>query len=137
LVPREERDRHGSPSSCVNTSEIEVTVLIPAFNEEGALASTVEAIRAATGSVKALEIIVINDGSDDRTGEIARALPVTLIEHETRRGYGASLKDGLRQAKGDLVLIADADGTYHLEAIRRLAAEMAGFDMISGDLPVE
>src|SRR5207237_5412153 len=77
-----------------------------------------------------MEVIVINDGSNDRTGEIARTLPVTLIEHETSRGYGASLKDGLRQAKGEMILIGDADGTYPLEEIPRVAADMTGVDMI-------
>ena len=107
-----------------------VSVLIPAYNEEGALAETIAAIEKHRAAFAEMEIIVINDGSNDRTGEIARTLPVTLIEHETSRGYGASLKDGLRQAKGEMILIADADGTYPLEEIPRLAANMNGFDMI-------
>ena len=107
-----------------------VSVLIPAYNEEGALAETIAAIEKHRAAFAEMEIIVINDGSNDRTGEIARTLPVTLIEHETSRGYGASLKDGLRQAKGEMILIADADGTYPLEEIPRLAANMTGFDMI-------
>src|SRR5438132_11616361 len=111
----------------MNVLQTSVSVLIPACNEEGGLAETVAAIEKHRTIFKEMEIIVIDDGSDDRTGEIARTLPVTLIEHETRRGYGASLKDGLRQAKGDLVLIADADGTYPLEDIPRLAADMDGF----------
>ena len=80
-------------------SEITVSVLIPAYNEEESITGTVEAIRKYAGMVKAMEIIVINDGSRDRTGEIARTLPVTLIEHETNTGYGSGLKDGLRQAQ--------------------------------------
>ena len=107
-----------------------LSVLIPAYNEEGALAETIAAIEKHRAAFAEMEIIVINDGSNDRTGEIARTLPVTLIEHETSRGYGASLKDGLRQAKGEMILIADADGTYPLEEIPRLAANMTGFDMI-------
>ncbi len=79
-----------------------------------------------------MEIIVINDGSSDRTGEVARTLPVTLIEHETNRGYGASLKDGLQRAKGEYILIADADGTYPLADIPRLAADIPTFDMVIG-----
>ena len=79
-----------------------------------------------------MEIIVINDGSRDRTSDIARALPVTLIEHEITRGYGASLKEGLLRAKGDLILISDADGTYPLHDIPRLAAEATSFDMVVG-----
>ena len=113
-------------------SEITVSVLIPAYNEEESITGTVEAIRKYAGMVKALEIIVINDGSRDRTGEIARTLPVTLIEHETNTGYGSGLKDGLRQAQYEFILIADADGTYPLEDIPRLLAEAPNYAMVVG-----
>ena len=113
-------------------SEITVSVLIPAYNEEESITGTVEAIRQYAGMVKALEIIVINDGSRDRTGEIARTLPVTLIEHETNTGYGSGLKDGLRQAQYEFILIADADGTYPLEDIPRLLAEAPNYAMVVG-----
>jgi glycosyltransferase involved in cell wall biosynthesis len=109
-----------------------VSVLIPACNEEECLANTVAAINKHRPLFQKMEIIVINDGSRDRTAEIARTLPVTLVEHATTRGYGASLKDGLRIAKGELILIADADGTYPLEEIPRLAADAEKFDMIVG-----
>jgi glycosyltransferase involved in cell wall biosynthesis len=107
-----------------------VSVLIPACDEEGSLANTVAAIEKHRDLFKEMEIIVINDGSRDRTGEIARTLPVTLVEHENTRGYGASLKDGLRRASGDLIMITDADGTYPLEDVPRLAAETAEFEMV-------
>ena len=92
-------------------SELSVSILIPAFNEEGAIAETVETVRMQAVYLKELEIVVINDGSSDRTGEICRRLPVTLIEHPVNRGYGAALKSGLMRAKFDYILIADADGT--------------------------
>ena len=112
--------------------DIAVSVLIPAFNEEESITATVEAIGKFRSHVRALEIIVINDGSSDRTGEIARGLPVTLIEHETNSGYGSALKDGLRQAQHDYILIADADGTYPLEDIPRLLEDAASFAMVVG-----
>jgi glycosyltransferase involved in cell wall biosynthesis len=116
----------------MNSLPVSVSVLIPACDEEGALADTVAAIQKHRALFKEMEIIVINDGSHDRTGEIARTLPVTLIEHEISRGYGASLKDGLRRASGEFVLIADADGTYPLEDIPRLVADVTEFDMVIG-----
>ena len=119
-----------SPSP--QTTDISVTVLIPAFNEEESITATVEAIGKFRNQVRALEIIVINDGSSDRTGEIVRGLPVTLIEHETNSGYGAALKNGLRQALHDYILIADADGTYPLEDIPRLLEEAANYAMVVG-----
>jgi len=121
-----------SQTSFMSVPQTSVSVLIPACNEEGALANTIAAIEKHRAVFGEMEIIVINDGSSDRTGEVARTLPVTLIEHETNRGYGASLKDGLQRAKGEYILIADADGTYPLADIPRLAADIATFDMVIG-----
>src|ERR1035437_2240600 len=98
-------------------SELSVSILIPAFNEEGAIARTVETIRKQAVYFKELEILVINDGWVDRTRKISRSLPVTLIEHSVNRGYGAALKTGLQRARFEYILIADADGTYPLEDI--------------------
>jgi glycosyltransferase involved in cell wall biosynthesis len=116
----------------VTQLDIGVSVLIPAFNEEESITGTVEAIRKFKEYVRDFEIIVINDGSSDRTGEIARTLPVTLLEHETNCGYGAGLKNGLRNAKHEFILIADADGTYPLEDIPRLLAEAQNYAMVVG-----
>jgi glycosyltransferase involved in cell wall biosynthesis len=123
-----------TPSSIPTSApaNLAITVLIPAFNEEESIAATVEAIRKFEQHVRALELIVINDGSTDRTGEIARTLPVTLVEHEINAGYGAALKSGLRRATHDYILIADADGTYPLEDIPRLLAEAPNFAMVVG-----
>ena len=113
-------------------STLGVSILIPAFNEEGAIGETVKKIGEQRAFFREMEIVVINDGSEDRTGEIARALPVTLLEHESNRGYGAALKTGLQRAKHEIIIIADADGTYPLEDIPKLAADMGEFDMVVG-----
>jgi len=116
----------------MNLSELSVTILIPAYNEERSLEETVAALSRQRAHFKDLEIVVIDDGSGDRTAEIARRLPVTLIEHERNRGYGAALKSGLRAAKHDYILITDADGTYPLEDVPKLAADAPDFDMVVG-----
>jgi len=115
-----------------DTSQLAVSVLVPAFNEEGAIEETVRKIGEQRTAFRELEVVVINDGSSDRTGEIARTLGVTLLEHEVNRGYGAALKTGLQHAKHDFVLIADADGTYPLEDIPKLVGEIREFDMVVG-----
>lgn len=112
--------------------DIGLSVLIPAYNEEESIAGTVEAIRQYASCVRNLEIIVINDGSKDKTGEIARTLPVTLIEHEINTGYGSGLKDGLQAAKYEFIMIADADGTYPLEDTPRLLEDVAQYAMVVG-----
>ncbi len=109
-----------------------ITVLIPAFNEEGALESTIGAILACARVAEDFEVIVIDDGSKDRTAEVAARLPVTLVRHPVNRGYGSSLMSGMRRAKHDWILIADADGTYPLEDIPRLLAEAKVADMVVG-----
>jgi glycosyltransferase involved in cell wall biosynthesis len=116
----------------MDVSQLSVSILIPAYNEEGAIEETVAIISQQRPHFRELEIVVINDGSRDRTGEIARKLDVTLIEHPANCGYGAALKTGLQHARHDLILIADADGTYPLEDIPKLCAEMGGHDMVVG-----
>jgi len=116
----------------MDVSQTSVSVLVPAYNEEGAIAETVEVLSRQRGHFNEMEIVVINDGSKDRTSEIARTLPVTLIEHPYNRGYGAALKTGIASCKFDLIVIADADGTYPLEDIPKLVADMEGYDMTVG-----
>jgi glycosyltransferase involved in cell wall biosynthesis len=95
-----------------------LTVVIPALNEEEAIASTVTRCLSARGEIKdaagldEVEIIVVSDGSTDRTAEIARSFEeVRVIEFEQNRGYGAAIKEGFRQGRGELVGFIDADGT--------------------------
>lgn len=116
----------------MSLSDLSVTILVPAYNEEESLAETIRALEGQKSNFKDLEIVVINDGSSDKTGEIARGLPVTLIEHERNRGYGAALKSGLQAAKHEYILITDADGTYPLEDIPKLAVDARDYDMVVG-----
>ncbi|HEX5175494.1 MAG TPA: glycosyltransferase family 2 protein, partial [Chthoniobacteraceae bacterium] len=116
----------------MTASELSISVLIPAYNEEGALADTVRVIQGLRDHFAEMEIVVINDGSSDKTSDIARTLPVTLLEHERNRGYGAALKSGLQHARHDYIVIADADGTYPLEDLPKLAADASSHDMVVG-----
>jgi len=109
-----------------------LTVLIPAFNEEQSIANTLQTILQAVQFLPAFEVIVIDDGSKDKTRDIAKTLPVIVIENEANLGYGASLKKGLLQARYDWILIADADGTYPLEDIPKLLQDRENYAMIVG-----
>ncbi len=97
---------------------MKLTVVIPALNEQEAIASTIErclAARAriiAESPVSAVEVIVVSDGSTDRTAEIAAGYPeAELIVFEKNRGYGAAIKAGFEAGHGELVGFLDADGT--------------------------
>jgi glycosyltransferase involved in cell wall biosynthesis len=95
-----------------------LTVVIPALNEEEAIGGTITRCLAARGQIKEaagldeVEIIVVSDGSTDRTVEIASGFDeVRVIVFERNRGYGAAIKEGFRQGRGELVSFIDADGT--------------------------
>jgi glycosyltransferase involved in cell wall biosynthesis len=94
-----------------------LTIVIPALNEEGAIASTISRCLTAREEIKLatdldVEIIVVSDGSTDRTVEIASEFEaVDLIVFEENRGYGAAIKEGFARGTGELVGFLDADGT--------------------------
>lgn len=95
-----------------------LSIVIPAYNEEEAIASTVQRCLDArsaicrAGRLEEVEIIVVSDGSHDRTAEIAQSFAdIRVIVFEKNRGYGAAIKEGFAQSKGTLVGFLDADGT--------------------------
>lgn len=124
-----------------------LSVVIPALNEEDGIADIIERVLAvkeplSQAGVSDLELIVVDDGSTDRTPDIIRSYPdVVLVQHPVNRGYGAAIKTGFRQAKGNLLAFLDADGTYPPEffpqlcepIVRGEADLVAGTRMVSED----
>ena len=110
----------------------DVTVVIPAFNEEGAVRDEVEALhRVMTALGRPFEILVVDDGSTDDTASEAAKAPCRVLRQPENRGYGAALKRGIRAARSERVIITDADGTYPAEEIPRLL-ERADHEMVVG-----
>jgi glycosyltransferase involved in cell wall biosynthesis len=117
-----------------------LSVVIPALNEEDGIAAIIDRIEAVRGllaevGVDGLEIIVVDDGSSDRTPEIAASYPqVRLIRHAANRGYGAAIKTGFNSATGQLLAFTDADGTYPPERFPDLCkvAVERGADVVVG-----
>ncbi len=104
----------------MNTAVARWCVLIPCLNEEAAIRSVIESVLALGAPV-----IVIDDGSDDRTPEIVAALPVTLLRHDERQGKGEALRRGFREAvrQGyDAVLTMDGDGQHLASDVPRIVA---------------
>ena len=112
----------------------EISIVIPAYNEAGAIRPTLTALRDMVQSSNlSAEIIVVDDGSTDGTGDqVSAEEGVRLIRHRQNRGYGASLKTGIRQASNNIIVITDADGTYPIDKIPELVAEMGPYDMVVG-----
>lgn len=107
-----------------------ISVVIPAFNEAGAIRRTVEDVHAALGATEH-EILVVDDGCTDATAEQAAAAGARVVPHLYNMGYGAALKTGIRAARFDTIAITDADGTYPNNELPRLISEMQrGFSMV-------
>jgi len=110
-----------------------VTIIIPAVDEEDGISSTIDDVRhTMSASAYDYELIVVDDGSTDQTLQRARACGARVIRHDVNRGYGASLKTGIRAAKGDWIVITDADGTYPNDRIPDLLRYAGEHDMVVG-----
>lgn len=113
-----------------------VSVVIPAFNEQGAIETTVADVRAALVKAEALfpesEILVVDDGSTDATAKLAEAAGARVIRQPRNRGYGAALKVGFAAARYEKVVITDADGTYPASAIPEMLELADDYEMVIG-----
>lgn len=106
-----------------------VSVLIPAYNEGAAIGDVVARVRAA-GAWH--EVIVVDDGSTDGTGERAAAAGAIVVRHPYNKGNGAAVKSGIRRATGEYVLVVDADGQHQPEDTHRLVAALGEYDLVIG-----
>jgi glycosyltransferase involved in cell wall biosynthesis len=136
----------GSQTQAIAGSTTEVaapwqlTVLLPAYNEEDAIQQVLEEIvDALSAEPIRYEIVVVDDASTDRTAQRAEQFarscwtcPVRVVRCAENRGAGAARKVGIRQARGELVVMLDADGSYPADAIPELVAHFPGYDQVNG-----
>jgi glycosyltransferase involved in cell wall biosynthesis len=116
-----------------------LTIVIPAYNEENGIAEIAGRVLSVepdlrNAGVNQLELLIVDDGSKDRTAEVASKITgVNLICHPRNKGYGAALKTGFSKARGDLIGFLDADGTYPPEYFPHLCrAALNGVDLVIG-----
>ena len=106
-----------------------VSIVIPAYNESDAIADVIGLLRAAAPW---REIIVVDDGSSDGTGDRAAAAGATVVRHPYNIGNGAAVKNGIRRAAGEYILIVDADGQHPPEDALRLVDKLGEYDLVIG-----
>ena len=115
-----------------------LSVIIPVYNEANNISDTLAQLHETLkkSPIKDFEIIVVDDGSIDNTNQILEKcrseVDFQLIVHEKNRGYGASLKSGIRKSTYEIIAITDADGTYPIKEIPGLYKEMENCDMVVG-----
>lgn len=115
-----------------------LSVFMPAFNEEANIVRTIDdAIKHVTEFTSDYEIIVVNDGSKDRTAEVVKAFAknnprVRLISHKTNKGYGAAVKTGLKSCTKDWIFFTDSDGQFKFDEMHKLVLNIEKADLIIG-----
>jgi glycosyltransferase involved in cell wall biosynthesis len=118
-------------------TNVHISIVVPTFNEAESIASVLDGIEAAMKAESIdYEMIVVDDGSSDKTLEIVRLRDVKIVRHDQNKGYGASLKSGIAKASYDIIVITDADGTYPASDIpilfKHMNADGYDYDMVVG-----
>jgi glycosyltransferase involved in cell wall biosynthesis len=106
-----------------------VSIVIPANDEEEAIAEVVTTLRAAAGW---REVVVVDDGSTDATAARAQGAGARVIRHPYNKGNGAAVKTGIRSACGEFILILDADGQHRAADALRIAGRLGEYDLVVG-----
>lgn len=110
-----------------------ITLVIPAYREELAIVGVIEEYRQALEQLGyPFEIIVVDDASPDRTGELAMKAGARVIRHPRNRGGGAARKTGIKAARYDAVMMTDGDGTYPTEALGEIVDRLRSAEMVVG-----
>ena len=110
-------------------TESKVSVVIPAFNESQTIGDLVQTVQRRYPD---FEIVVIDDGSEDKTAEVAADAGARVYSHPYNIGNGAAIKSGIRAANGDILVFMDGDGQHDPEDIAKMLDHMPEFDMVVG-----
>jgi glycosyltransferase involved in cell wall biosynthesis len=112
------------------TNDILLSIIIPAYNEEGAIGSTILTIHDL--ELPSYEIVVVDDGSSDATARVAATAGARVVSHPYNIGNGAAVKTGIRSARGRVLVFMDGDGQHDPQDIPRLIHHIHKFHMVIG-----
>jgi glycosyltransferase involved in cell wall biosynthesis len=107
----------------------DISIIIPAYNESAVIGTVIEKIRTLYPH---FEVIVVNDGSNDNTAEMARKAGAIVYSHPYNIGNGAAIKSGIRIASGEILVFMDGDGQHNPEDIVRMLEFFSDYDMVVG-----
>lgn len=107
----------------------EITVVIPAHDESESITAVVEEVRRVLEG-RSLEVLVVDDGSSDKTGELAASAGARVFRHPYCKGNGAAIKRGIREARGELLVFFDGDGQHPPEYIPALLEQLDHYDLV-------
>ena len=125
-----------SPARAASTFEL--SIIIPSFNEELRLPRTLELVTSyIKASNRSTEVLVVDDGSTDRTAEVAasfgdRIANLRVLKNGENRGKGYSVRHGMQEARGEMVLFTDADLSAPIEEADKLLAALPQYDVAIG-----
>jgi glycosyltransferase involved in cell wall biosynthesis len=105
----------------------DVTIVVPAFNERASITAVVTSLIAAAPW---REVLVVDDGSTDGTGDAARAAGARVVAHPYNKGNGAAVKSAIRAASGEWLVIVDGDGQHRANDVARLVARLGEYDLV-------
>lgn len=111
-------------------SEVLLSIIIPAYNEEASIGNTV--LRIQELNLPGSEILVVNDGSKDATARVAEAAGARVISHAYNIGNGAAVKSGIRSANGRVLVFLDGDGQHDPHDILRIIQHIPKYHMVVG-----
>jgi glycosyltransferase involved in cell wall biosynthesis len=112
------------------STSIQTSIIIPAYNEEAGLPVVLKKLYTIIDN--SYEVIIVDDGSIDKTGQIASQFSCKVITHQTNLGKGEAMKTGISNARGKNIIFIDADDTYPVEVIPDIVKGLENFDMVVG-----
>jgi glycosyltransferase involved in cell wall biosynthesis len=122
-----------APDLAQGEMQVKLTVVLPAYNEQRAVATVVREVASALADWdETWEVLVIDDASTDDTAREASGAGATVVTRPQRRGYGAAVKTGIRKARGEWIALLDADGSYDPAVLPRMLEMLPAHDQVNG-----